>query len=173
MFFGAVSVHANPLFFAPAAMTATATSTPSYMTQGTATSTITYDSYNLVGTNQPVVSDPTGAADAALEVQFIASSTSSVLNIAIERSDDNLDWYQDEYSFPVSTSTIGSSNINSPFSFSWTFASSTVGGQPNSGNRIGKILYVATPTRYTRAVFTLTGTPGAVWAKFTPTKQNK
>lgn len=171
---GAIAAHANPSFFAPQAMSATATTTIAYMTPGTATSTMMYDSFNLFGTNQPVVNDPTAAASAALEVQFTASSSVSVLNIAIERSDDQIDWYQDEYSFPVNATSTGANSISLPNSFTWTYASSTVGGQPNNtSGRIGKIMRVDTPTRYTRAVFTLTGANGAVWSKFVPVKENK
>lgn len=168
---GGASVYANPSFFAPQAMTSTATSSPAFMTPGAATTTLVYDSYNLNGTNQPIVNDPTSAQSATLAIQFSASSTASVLNIGVERSQDGIDWYQDNLNSLATTS--GSDSINVPSTFSWTYASSTIGGLPNTGNRIGKLINIPTPTRYTRIIFSLTGTNGAVWAEFIPQKENK
>lgn len=166
--------HANSSFFAPQAMTATATTTPFFMTPGNATSTLVYDSFNLSGTNQRVVNDPTTADTAALAVQFTASSTASILNFVVERSDDGVDWYQDNVVAPFAT-TSPVIQLATPISYSWAYASSTINGVGNSGSRLGKVVTIPTPTRFTRVIFSLAagGTNGAVWAKFIPEKQNK
>lgn len=168
---GGTVAYANPSFFAPQAITSVATSSPAFMTPGLATSTLVYDSYNLNGTNQPVVNDPTSAQSATLAIQLSASSTASVLTIGIERSQDGIDWYQDNLN-SLATSSL-SDSITIPSTFTWTFASSTIGGVSNTGNRIGKLINVSTPTRYTRFIFSLTGANGAVWAEVIPQKENK
>lgn len=171
LLFGAQIAFANPSFFAPFAKTSTATSSPAYLTAGTATSTIVYDSFNLNGTNQSAPSDPLAADTAVLAVQFTASSTASILGIAIERSDDGVDWYQDNLSTFATTSPQASLQV--PMTYSWGFSSSTINGVLNTSSRVGKVITVPTPTRYTRAVLTMTGAAGAVWAEWIPKKQNK
>lgn len=163
-------VHANPSYFAPQAKTALATTSPAYILPGTATSTVTYDSFNTDGTNESSgPQNPIAANSATLLVQFTASSTSSVLNVAIERSDDGIDWYQDNLSALATTTP--AQNIGVPTSYTWTYATSTIGGVVNPTNRLGKSLFIQTPTRYTRAVFTAVGANSAVWAQFVPTKE--
>lgn len=164
---GAVAVHANPSFFSPQAMSATATSSPAFLGVGTATTTMVYDSYNLNGTNQAVVNDPTAAEAATLVMQFTGSSTSAVLNVNIEYSQDNVDWYQDN----LEATTSGPFSITQPDTYTWTYAASNVGGVPVT--RVGKAISIVTPMRYVRAVFSMTGANGSVWGAFIPEKQNK
>lgn len=155
-------VRANPLQISPLVATGTATTTIAYMTAGTGTTTLQYDSYT---TGQPRAAD-----SAALEIQFTASSTSSVLITSFEYSNDGIDWYFDN--LVPKASTPAALAIATPNSFTWTFASSTPGGVAgNLINRVGKIINVTIPTRYVRAVFTNTGTPAGVYAAFVPQKQ--
>ncbi len=165
--------HANPSFFiSGASATATATTTVTYIPKGTATTTLACDAYSAItspcGNGSGQVGD-----GAALLVRFTASSTSSVLNIAVERSMDNIDWYQDEIftQTNIATSTSGFS-IGSPLTYTWTFSSSTIGGNADiASTSVTKILQIPTNTRYTRAVFTTTGANGAIWAQWVPKRQ--
>lgn len=166
MLASATVAYANPSFFAPQAMTATATSSPAFLTAGVATSTVVYDSFNLNGTNQPVASDPTAADEATLLLQFTGSSTSAVLNVNIEYSNDNVDWYQDN----LEATTSGPFSITQPDTYTWTYAASQIGGVTVA--RVGKAISLVTPTRYTRAVISTTGANGSVWVQFVPKKQN-
>lgn len=150
--------HANPEFFLQSPGTATATTSPQFMTTGTATTTEQFDAQT--GTVQSM-------KQAALLVQFTASSTVSVLSCQIERSMDAVDWYQDNY-ISAATSTLSTIPVAGAKQISWTFAStSQQGGVISATNNRGlKVFYVDTPTRYTRAFCGVTGANGAVWMKF-------
>lgn len=163
--------HANPLGFSCAAQTASATTTPVYMTAGTATSTLLFDTYCVNGTNQPNTGNTNIANKLTLLTQFSASSTASVLGISVEYSQDGVDWYQDNYLSPLAT-TSPAVLLATPNSYSWLFASSTLDGVANTGNRVGKALQIQTPTRYVRVVYTLTGTNAAVWGELLPQKED-
>lgn len=160
---GLLFVQANPLQISPLTSTAAATTTVSYMTPGTGTTTLQYDSY---GTGQPRATDR-----AALLVQFTASTSASILGISLEYSQDAVDWYFDN-KIPQATTTQAIS-LQTPTSYSWIFASSTPGGLPGAtfANRVGKVINVDIPTRYVRAVFTNTGAAAGVYASFVPQKQ--
>ena len=95
LFFG-YQVKANPSYFTRYQM-ASATSTLTYMTAGTATTTLTFDTG---------VGAAGGADSAILNVQFTASSTSSVLNINYEYSQDNIDWYYSDLSDQATTTPV-------------------------------------------------------------------
>lgn len=160
--------HANPGGFPPGAKTANATTTVAYVGIGLATSTVTYDAYNISGTNEPTTGVVSDTDSASLLVQFAGSSTSAVLNISYEFSQDGIDWYRDSTS--ISTSTIPE-NVNLANSLSWTFTGTPSGGIAGTVATTSRIFTVLTPTRYVRAVFSLTGAAGAVWAQFVPKKQ--
>lgn len=161
VFAGTKIVKANPSYFYQS--TGNATTTVTYMSAGTATTTATLDSYT--GTFQTFDS-------AALAVLFTGSSTASVINIAIERSQDGNDWFADTYTLGASSSpsSVGLNTINS---FSLTFASTTVGGAGGTSATITRIIDVPTPTRYTRSVITVpAGSPkGAVFQKWIAKRQ--
>lgn len=179
--------HANSSYFSIYAKTATATSTLVYQTPGTATTTLIYDSYqcqtagssycNTTGSNEVGTQNFMAADLATLLLQFTASSTSSKLNVALEYSDDGIDWYQ---ASPASI-PLGYASTTLPVSLTpvpqyvWAFASSTLGGAGVvSTNQIDtRAIPVETPVRYIRAVFTcaLGGANCAVWAEFVPKKQ--
>ncbi len=139
--------------------TSISTSSLSYMTPGTATTTATCNIAKAgLGTD---VFDET-----ALVVNFTASSTSSVLGIALEYSNNGIDWHQDNLTLDAAAGA--SEAIATPNSFSWTYASTTVGGAAVSSNlnRTAKILRVNTPSQFVRAVFSITGANGGVHAYF-------
>jgi hypothetical protein len=164
---GVTLVHANPSFFYAGAVSASATSTVAYMTPGTGTTTIQYDTYTATGNTQ--------ATDrAALALQFTASSTNSTLLINLEYSEDGIDWYQDAITTITATTTrpVLLAPVNQ---FKWTFASSTagIGAVASTTNRDTRIITIPTPTRYVRALMSLQlgGTNGAVWGKVIPVKE--
>lgn len=167
------TARANPSFFLHSNTTATATTTLSYMTGGTATSTEVFDTG----------AGAAGSADTAtLLVQFVGSSTASTLNIDIEYADaagvdcvvtpSGCDWYRNNISNQATTTFVQS--LNSRQSYTLPFASSTQGnGVVLNTNREPVILTVPTPTRYVRAIFSLAaaGTNGAVWKNFVGKRQ--
>lgn len=141
------------------------------MTAGTATSTLLFDTYCVNGTNQPNTGNTNIANKLTLLTQFNASSTASVLNIAVEYSQDGVDWYQDNYIAPLAT-TSPAVQLAVPNTYVWAFASSTLNGVGNAGNRVGKVVQIQTPTRYVRVVYSLTGTNAAVWGELLPQKED-
>ncbi len=162
----------------------TATTTLTYMTPGTATTTVYWDS-QLGGVSS------FGSESAALLVAFTASSSVSTLQVNEEFSQgiagvdcvatpNACDWYEGTHTDinSYSTSTIPSViDIAQVPQFTWKFASSTVGGQALAplGNRATRLLSVQTPTRYARFVITLkvvANGNGAVWADLVAKKQN-
>jgi hypothetical protein len=172
LFAVAGTAQANPSYFAIGTSTNAATTSPAYMTPGTGTSTTpVFDAYA-----QTLNGGVTSKADTAgLLVLFTASSTNTVLNASVEYSQDGIDWYRNFVVDPnqTGTSTAPVFSVGNPYSFSWQFASSTVGGTAvaSTSNRSTAALLIPTPFRYTRVVFTMTGTAGAVWAQLVPIKE--
>jgi hypothetical protein len=165
--------HANPSSFANGVTTGNAASTsPAYMTPGAGTSTTpVFDAYA-----QTMSGGATSKVDqAALLVQFTASSTTSVLNIAVEYSQDAIDWYRNYIIDPTQVGTTTALGIGTPFSTTWKFASSSVGGAvvPANSNRSTATILVPTPLRYTRIVASMTGANGAVWMQLVPIKEQR
>ena len=160
--FVAFQVRANPSYFARGTASATATTTLAFMTPGTATTTVTHDAF-FEGNN-------TKADSVALQLMLKASSTGTVLVTNIEYSEDGIDWYQNN----LDTYAAGAIAVATPNSLTWTFATSTIGGLLNGGAGVDfgqKVIGVKTPTRYVRAVLSLTGANGGVWVKFIPSKE--
>lgn len=150
--------------------TATATSTLAYMTPGTGTTTLSYDTYT----------DGLSTADSmALLVRLTASSTNTTLKINQEFSQDGIDWYQSTQPMIIqnSTTTVNPIALSGVPQYVWQFASSTINGVSITPASDTRIIPVKSPTRFTRFVFTVassTLTPGngAIWAQILPVKQN-
>ena len=166
------------------AQTASATSTLVFLRPGAATTTLVYDSQQSDGTNQTNNGNTYLTDEATLLVQFTASSTTSILGIGFEYSNDvgcgaaptTCDWYKNNLINPLALSTTTTTiGLQTPITYSWTFASSSVGGVgvTSSNNRDTKVISVPTPMRYVRAVFTVSGANGAVYAQFLPKKETK
>jgi len=176
---------ANPLQFNAGAKTATATTTLTYMTPGTATSTtLVYDSYEIDGKNQTNQYNTWVPDKAHLLLQVNASSTASVFRVDLEYSNGTncqttpsaCDWYGDGM-FATTTNPV---SLNAKEYLQWTFASSTIGGVPTStgltgasvtNNRDNRIIEIPVPLRFVRAVISVTGANGAVYAEIQPLKQ--
>jgi hypothetical protein len=171
---GGTVAFANPSYFGPGVTTNSAASTtPAYMTPGAATTTTpVYNSYaqNINGGLH------FKADKATLGVQFLASSTNSTLNIAVEYSNDGVDWYRD---FTLDSNAMGTTttpyNLSIPHTMSWKFASSSVGGLGVAANNNMSTAYliIPTPAKYTRVVFScaIGGTNCGVWAELTPIRE--
>lgn len=169
-------VHANPNFFVTMSAgnpssTATATSTLKFLTAGTGTTTLTFDAQT--GTTQALDS-------AVLFLQFTGSSTpftqqaTTTYNIALERSHDGIDYYQDTefgniatttFSYDISTSGLYKINLIN--------ATSTLNGLVSTSTPVTRVIDVLTPTRFVRAVITIPqgSSNGAVWAQFVGKRQ--
>lgn len=165
--------------------TATATTTLSFMTPGTATTTLYFDSQSDGGL-------PTKSA--ILMTQFTASSSVSTLQINQEYADDTpgvnckdtplaCDWYQGSQGM-INTGVATSTNNPKIFDvaivpqYSWLFASSTIGGSGLAAvnNFDARVIPISTPTRYTRLWFSMkivANGNGAVWAKVVGKKETR
>lgn len=163
---------ANPSFFIRNGNGATTTPL-GYLSPGTGTTTISAFDLGRSG-NQ-------GADSAILALQFTGSTTPSAgslvatttYNIAIEYSQDSVDWYSDMYS-AFGTTTV-SQNISAPLVRAITLGTQTTLGRVVSSTTPTKILInVPSPTRYVRAFVTIpTGsTNGSVWGEFIAKRQS-
>lgn len=170
--------YANPFYAGLSAQTAVAPTTQSYMTPGTATTTPIYDSYEQYGTNETNGGNLTLPTQVAILLNGAASSTATVVNVACEFSNNYVgttgagDWYQNEI-IGATTSNSGVQNIGAVNSFSFTYASSTVGGAGLAANTnsFKKVIVCPVPLRFVRAVITITGANGSVWSSIVPIKQ--
>lgn len=156
--------YGNPsVIQAPAScMSATATTTENFMTPGTGTTTLPCDLAG--GSNEPTVSS------AVLALQLTGSSSPTTrFSIAIECSNDNIQFYQN----------CGSTGTTSTM-FTYAYASSTgLGGSPAKslpgqydGYPINTIaIQFTTPMRYARAVVSVLGANGSVWMQFIKQKE--
>lgn len=159
-------VKANPSYFTRAngilCGSLTATTSPTFMTAGTATTTVTFDSGCATSNSQD---------SSVLSMQLTASSTNTKLAVNFEYSQDNIDWYQSNLSAQATTTPV--QDISTAQSYLWSFASTTPGLGAPAGTRQMKTIVVPTPTRYVRAVFTIPSgsTNGAIWAEFDAKRQ--
>lgn len=150
-----------------------ATSSAVYIVAGLATTTTTFDTQ----------ADGGALADTAhLLLMTTGSSSTSVVNVSFEYSEDTLNWFSDFTNYNASTSP--TVNLNIPKSYTWQYASSTANiigqGSPvvSSTTAITRIFFVPTPTRYVRAVITVPGIPttvgqSQVWARWTAKRENR
>ena len=150
-------VKANPSYFLQTVQTNTATSTLSFIATSTGSATLKFDSY-YVDSGTPN-GNTLKMNDAVLFVQTTASSTSSVYSIALQYSQDGVDWYGDTSGQVISSSIL---DISTSTTYKITAASTTVA--------LRSIL-VKTPTRYVRAVATVTGANGSIWMQFVPNRE--
>lgn len=154
--------------------TSSSTSTLNYMTPGTATTTLACPLGEF------------GADSAVLNMTFVGSSSPlSVFNIDIQYSqggngaDCTLNPSPCDWS-PVAFSTLdypylatSSPSLSTVQQFTFPFASSTIsrGAVTNLNSATTtRLIVIPTPTRYVRAIFSITGANGAVQAQFLPRK---
>lgn len=165
--FNAFSAQANPSrITAPDSCTtssSSATTSISYMTPGTATTSVSCNLQRI-----SAIAGGTDSVDSAvLVMQFHASSTAlSELDWYLEYSQDGIDWYKENTS-PVT----GTTTTATPKNYAWRQYSTST---PYSSNGKAtssvdmKVISVTTPVRYVKATFTNPiGTSNVgVWASF-------
>ena len=158
-------------FTAGAATTAdhTATSTRTYMTPGTATTTVVYDTQQSNGTNQTNNGNTYATDKVTLLTYLTASSTGTVLTMGIEYSQDGISWYADK----TETYAAGAIALATNDTYTWTYASTTPGGGAVQSDSVqgAKAITLDVPTRYIRVFYGLTGANGAVHGRFVPVKE--
>lgn len=171
LFLYASYAGANPMYFITSNGTATATSSPVYMTPGTATTTEYFDAG--IGTSQAL-------NKAKLLVQFAGTSTASRLKIDLEYSHGvagvnctsdptACDWYSNNMSGQdAAVSTTTEAMVFNGASFSFNFSSTSPGGAGGNATTNKRIFSVDTPVRYVRAVASMPigSFNGAVWMRF-------
>lgn len=160
--------YANPIYAGPTVQTATATTSPRYLTPGTGTTTLVFDSYNPA-TNRYLATKVMGL------LQFAASNTASTLGIATEYSADGIDWYQGFMFDPSGISTTSPvMTLGAPNRLSWQFASTTLNGvaktNANSATSSAAVI-IPSPLRFLRLVVSITGGNGAFWGQVVPIKE--
>lgn len=119
----------------------TSTSTPVFMSPGTATTTVVMNSQF------------TGYDEAALLIQLTSSTTATELRWIYQFSQDAKDWYDESVENSTNATT---TNVSmTPKVYRWVFASSTdIRGGTGIANTIArKLVMVPTPTQYTRVIF--------------------
>lgn len=127
---------------------AVATTTVTYLTAAGASTTETYDSYG------GGVGEPNASEKAVLFTNFAASSTSSVLAIKVQYSQNGIDWFDDNLMESTNSTTTPLYNLGTSNSYTWT----AIGTATSS-----KTITIPTPTRYVRAVYSVTGANAAVY----------
>lgn len=187
-FFNSKQVSANPSQILDGVQTATATSSPVFL------STTTYNQGTTTLGFDTQADGGQGVDSAFLEIQLTATSTATVLRVEYEYANNTLvngtpfdcsaqpvatttggptcDWYADN-TIASSTIQVSPQDISVNQFLTWKFASSTIGGIPVTTQRATKIVPLRTPTRYIRAVFSVSGGNGAVWAKFVPKREQR
>lgn len=157
---------ANPIRFPASTLSATATTTVTYIWPGRATTTsATLDAYTAPS--------PFANNYATLLVQMGASSTVSTLGINFEYSQNGNDWYEDAGMFSGGNAT-STNYVLAVRQVQLKFASSTPAGLATAGNSTTtRAIKVETPVRYVRAIFTvLPGTAGAnVYYEWVPARE--
>lgn len=168
---------ANPSTISPSSQTkystTNASSTPTFMTAGTATSTLTLDQINKVSTTSLVMKPLSDAAglvgvdQAYLALQITGSSSAnSLVDIKWEYSNDGIDFYRDN---ATSTRIAYASTTPSGQSFGETPKHRQTGNVTNNV----LIAVPAVPARYVRAVITVPiGSLNSTnWAQFITREQ--
>lgn len=142
----ALKAHANPSDLNLS--NTTATTTVSYLTAAGASTTETYDTY------QGGVGDPNASESAVLFTQYAASSSSAILAIRIQYSQNGIDWYDDNLTASTLGTTTQPYNVGVANSFTWAAVNTATSS---------KAITIPTPTRFVRASYSVTGANAAVY----------
>lgn len=170
----AFTAYANPGYWGGKQQTATASTTLAYLSPGAATTTLTYDTFEFDSTKN-VNKSRTDAKDATLLFQYTASGTEPRLNVRLEYSNDNIDWYP----LAVPTTAVATDTPVTRFSeYQFALSTTTAATDGNLGSgtagRVHQALKIDDiPTRYIRAIFYVpaAGGNGGLYAEFIPRKE--
>lgn len=146
--------HASTLQFTPQVQSAVATTTLTFIASGGSATTTALDAFaqgQIRAIDQGV-----------LLWQNTASSTSTVVGVTTQYSQDGIDWYSDDLSLPTLATTSQPFSINTPVSFTLKAAGTAVALHAT---------LVRFPTRFIREVFSVTGAADAIWWQFIPLRQ--
>lgn len=152
--------HANPEIFPPSSTSAVATSTLQFLTAGSTVFNQQYDAYTYYFASSTSQGQQYALENAVVMVADTASSSSSVLNVSIQYSQNGIDWYADDVNGPQSTTTPQNLNNINVYKYASTVTTTTYFAFP-----------IKTPTRFVRAVFTATGANLGLYAQITPQRQ--
>lgn len=193
LFAGTFAV-ANPGFFSARIGINGSTSTTSvaYMTPGTGTTTLTFDTWTT--STSTTIIENNALKGLNLAIQMHASSTrnnptSTLLNWRIEYSSNNIDWYPEL--FRATTDSASSSIVLRGFrEYQMSIASTSASGggvlgsteeTVTNGVREHKMIEIPVLTRHVRVIFYLgnrmntnrggSEKNGGVWAEFIPIRE--
>lgn len=160
-----------------------ASTTLVFMTPGTATTTLYWDS-GLFGASAQ------GSESAVILAQVTGSSTAANIQIFQEYSQGvpgnssvncvatptACDWYQSSVTalnnYATTTADVGY-NIGAVSKFNWSVSTSSPFGQVAPFTNVDtRAITVQTPARYSRFIFTLRGANAGLWASLVAKKQN-
>jgi len=165
-------VAANPTQFAAAAKTQTATSTLSYMTPGTATTTLIHDAAEIDGTNQTAANSVSWTpAKLSLMTQLTASSTVTRLCRRVMYSMDRVDWFPAMMDTNANATTTNESLSSAETCFNFASSTESALGTLTVNRRYDEIPTSA--LRFTRVDYYLPigSFNGAVWGQLQPIKE--
>lgn len=161
-------LHAAAPYFQRITATATATSTPAFMTPGTATSTLIADVYQVPG-----YQDTGGAMDLFVASQYTGSSTATTFGRRIEYSNgsncvnnpNNCDWYSETSDITFTGIATTTYSVSPTYNHLTVFASSTPGGRAAPSDREGLVFRVPVLMQYVRIInyLPIGSANGAVW----------
>ena len=143
---------ANQSYFSSGTKSATATTSVNYMPVGTATTTISYDTYdggNMQKTDRAIVM-----------LQSVASSSASVQTINVQYSMDGIDWFS---LVNDKASTTPSQVLDNALAY-------TLAGNTTSSTT-RRALFLETPTRFVRVSIANTTGNGSIWGWILPWKE--
>ena len=150
--------------------TAVATSTVTYITAGTATTTLTWDTQEDGGFS---------VHEATLNIMFAATNTTSILNIQVQHSQNGTDWFPGAPGNLTAYATTSTPfDIGTIQTVSYRFSSTTQNqlAVTNAGSATStRSVRIPVPERYVRAVFSIdpAGGNGAFWAQFVGKRENR
>lgn len=165
-----IPAYANPSQTPPIkSLNNTASTTQVYMTPGTATTTLTYDSFS--------VSTDTKFDQVTIAMQVHASGTPVTVKFRVEDSYNGIDWYPRSTTITTGTTTIVSGSF-SEYSIQIATSSDLLGGTGavlGVTTRVHQEVTVDTPMRYSRYIFYLPPGSGnaALWAVAVPVREKQ
>ena len=160
--------------------TASATGTPAFMTPGTATTTLTFDTINKISTTTLALTVEGEQNATAVDNSFLAlqmtgsSSLTSTLRVDFEYSNDGIDFYKD-FLLGYSTTTLVRYSSSTPLGIGGQSQGDIPNYRQTSAKTFGILIKVPdVPARYIRAVLSVPIGAGnsTNWAQFI-TKQQR
>src|SRR3990167_10772370 len=150
--------------------TAAATTTVTYIAAGTATTTLSWDTQEDGGFS---------VDEATLNIMFAATTTTSILNIQVQHSQNGIDWFPGAPGNVTAYATSSTPfDIGTIQTVSYRFSSTTQDQIAVTDARSAtstRATRIPVPERYVRAIFSIdpAGGNGAFWAQFVGKRENR